>query len=536
MSALQDLLFAHRCTSIHQKIALDSLRHLQSDDAVNWQRLFLKHAESLLIGASAPDATFKDFRNHVLHVREKCWGGAVESVESWYKQTVESLEAKEWGKAAYAAGVLSHYYADPHMPLHTALTEEAGIIHRACERSVFRSYNHLAAILERDLGGYPDIKTPAGSRWLCEMVKTGARRSHEHYDVLIDHYNPAKGRWNPAAGLDDEIRVSLAECLGHAVVGFARILDRATRDAGVTPPKVWLAFNAVSARMRIPAMRWSRWRAGRRDTRIVKATYKEYRKLGKVINALPEDEQVVRRLHAEEVLKTTLETLNAIKPRPVGSKYGTGTYLRPMVAAAATRSVTTPHDRRAETAHAQLPANLVSPGHASSSNRSGSGRRQEEGQTARPGKPVPRLAKFHLDPSSSLADAPSIAHRTAEKLAAVGIRSVCDLLAKKPEDVAGRLKLGHVKPETVREWQVQARLACRIPNLRSLDVKILVACGICEPEELARCEALDLLDRVDLFISTSEGQRAIRGGSQPDLDIVTNWIESARHARTLKAA
>jgi hypothetical protein len=45
-----------------------------------------------------------------------------------------------------------------------------------------------------------------------------------------------------------------------------------------------------------------------------------------------------------------------------------------------------------------------------------------------------------------------------------------------------------------------------------------------------------LLDRVDLVSSTSEGQRAIRGGSQPDLDTISNWIESARHARTLKAA
>jgi hypothetical protein len=535
MSSLQDLLFAHRCTGTHQKVVLDSLRHLRSGDAEKWQRLFLKHAESLLVGAKAPDETFKDFRNHVLHVREKCWGGAVESVETWYKQIVESLRAKEWGKAAYAAGVLSHYYADPLMPLHTALTEEAGIVHRACERSVFRSYNHLAAILERDLGGYPDVKMPSGPRWLCEMVKTGARLSHEHYDVLIDHYNLAKGRWNPAAGLDDEIRVSLAECLGQAVVGIARILDRATLEAGVTPPKVWLAFDAVGARIRIPAMRWSRWRAGRRDSRIVRAIFKEFRKTGKVIKALPEDEQVVRRLHAEEVLKTTLETLNAIKPRPVGTKHGTGTYLRPMVAAAATRSVKTSHDRLPEAAQTQSLGNAASSGQENTSSRS-SRRGSDETRTPRPGKPVPRLAKFHLDPSSSLADAPSIAHRTAEKLAAVGIRNVCELLAKNPEDIAGRLKLGHVKPDTVREWQVQARLACRVPNLRSLDVKILVACGICEPEELAQCEALDLLDQVDLFISTSEGQRAIRGGSQPDLDVVTNWIESARHARALKAA
>ncbi len=174
-------------------------------------------------------------------------GGAVESAETWFKNTVVALHEQQWAKAAYAAGVLSHYYSDPLMPLHTAMTEEAGIIHRACERSVFRSYDHLTAILERDLGGYPDIKMPSGPRWLSEMVKTGARLSHEHYDVLIDHYNPAKGRWNAAAGLDDEIRVSLAECLGHAVVGFARILDRATFESGIAPRKVWLAFDSLSA-------------------------------------------------------------------------------------------------------------------------------------------------------------------------------------------------------------------------------------------------------------------------------------------------
>jgi len=531
MSSLQTLLFAHRCTNTHQKIVLDSLRHLRCDHAENWQRLFLKHAESLLAGASAPDVKFKDFRNHVCHVREKCWGGAVESVDHWYKETVESLHAQQWKKAAFAAGVLSHYYADPLMPLHTAISEEAGIVHRACDRSVFRSYDHLKAILERDLGGYPEIKTPSGPRWLGEMLKTGARLSHEHYDVLIDHYNLAKGRWSPAAGLDDEIRVSLAECLGNAVIGIARILDRATFEAGVPPRKVWLALDVASARLRIPAMRWSRWRAGRRQTGIVKAAYKEFRKTGKVIKALPEEEQTVRRLHAEEILKTTLETLNAIKPRPVGTKHGTGTYLRPMVAAA-TRTSAKANDPQSATGTEQAAARVIAAGKAGGS---GNGN-PKEAASSRPSKPVPRLAKFHLDPSSSLSDAPSIAHRTAEKLAAVGIRNVWDLLAKEPEDVVGRLKLGHVKPETVREWQVQARLACRVPNLRSLDVKILVACGICEPEDLARCEALDLLDRVDLFISTSEGQRAIRGGSQPDLDIVTNWIESARHARTLKAA
>ncbi len=531
MSVLQNVLFAHRSTSTHHKLVLDALRHLRRDDAEAWRPLFLKQGESLLAGSTAPDDQFKDYRNHVVHVREKCWGGAVEAAETWYRHTVDALRAKQWAKAAYAAGVLSHYYADPLMPLHTAQTEEAGIVHRACDRSVFRSYDLLTAILERDLGGYPEVKVSNGPRWLAELVKNGARLSHEHYDVVIDHYNIQKGWKNPPAGLDDELRVSLAECLGYAVIGIARILERAIDASGVTPPKCGIALAGMRAWFRIPAMRWTRNRAQARERRIVKAAFKEFRKAGKVTRALPEDEKTVRKLHAEDVLGTTLETLDSIKPRQVGTKHGTGTYLRPMSAAAAPVVSIEMKREALETESAAAGAGTSAGG---SKKVAGAAASEE---APRQSKPVPRLAKFHLDPTSSLADAPSVGNRTAQKLEAIGVRTVAQLLARSPEDVALRLKLGHIKADTVREWQIQARLACRVPNLRVLDVKILVACGICEPEDLAKCEALELLDRVDLFISTSEGQRAIRGGGhQPDLDVVTGWIESARHARTLKAA
>ncbi len=91
MSALQKLLFAHRCTSTHHKIVLDSLRHLRGENAEALAAALPQARRRILAGSIAPDQAFKDFRNHVLHVREKCWGGAVESVESWYKQTVDAL-------------------------------------------------------------------------------------------------------------------------------------------------------------------------------------------------------------------------------------------------------------------------------------------------------------------------------------------------------------------------------------------------------------------------------------------------------------
>lgn len=532
MSLLHNVLFSHRCTSTHHKIVLDALWHLREEQSDHWRRLFLKYSEAFLAGAQAPDEVFRDYRNHVLHVREKFWGGAVDAAQTWYKNTIESLTAKKWAKAAYAAGALSHYYADPLMPLHTACTEEAGIVHRACEAAIFRSYDHLMAILERDLGGYPDVKLPAGPRWLSEMVKSGARLSHQHYDIMIDHYSLPKGQRNPAAGLDDEMRVSLAECLGQAVVGFARILDRAIGESGVAAPNFRVGLAGIGAWCRIPSMDWARRRSNARDRRAVKSNFKEFRKTGKVINTLSPDAKNVRQLHAEEVLKTTPETLDAIKPRTVGAKHGTGTYLRPMATQQSPGSKSDSLSESPQSIAAQSTPEFLVVGNSRPVGHDD----QRAMPTERVGKPVPRLAKFHLDLSSALADSPSIGNRNAEKLAAVGIRTVSELLAKKPEEVVERLKLGHIKPDTVRDWQTQAQLVCRVPNLRALDVKILVACGICEPEELAKCEALDLLDRVDLFVSTSEGQRAIRGGSQPDLDIVRCWIESARHARTLKAA
>ena len=46
---------------------------------------------------------FKDFENHVLHVRDGYWGGAPDKAESWYGHLVSALKGKRWGEAVWAA-------------------------------------------------------------------------------------------------------------------------------------------------------------------------------------------------------------------------------------------------------------------------------------------------------------------------------------------------------------------------------------------------------------------------------------------------
>ena len=261
--------------------------------------------------------------------------------------------------------------------------------------------------------------------------------------------------------------------------------------------------------------------------RIVKAAFKEFRKTGKVIKALPEDEQTVRRLHAEEVLNTTLETLDAhqaasgrhqARHRHVSAADGAPD-IDPRSLAPVKRKATTPMRPRSQDAR---PATLEDV------DRTGARAEASRGNRS----PCPGWRNSISIRRRRWPTRPRSRNRTAEKLAAVGIRNVGDLLAQAARTMSpSGSSWDTSSPIRFASGRFRRGSPAESPICASLDVKILVACGICEPEDLAHCEALDLLDRVDLFISTSEGQRAIRGGSQPDLDVVTNWIESARHAR-----
>jgi hypothetical protein len=88
----------------------------------------------------------------------------------------------------------------------------------------------------------------------------------------------------------------------------------------------------------------------------------------------------------------------------------------------------------------------------------------------------------------------------------------------------------------IRAWQDQARLVCRIPNLRGHDAQILVACGVTTPEALCRMDPTALLAQASAFSSSTQGQRVLRGSQAPDLEEVKEWISWAAQSRALMAA
>jgi predicted flap endonuclease-1-like 5' DNA nuclease len=161
-------------------------------------------------------------------------------------------------------------------------------------------------------------------------------------------------------------------------------------------------------------------------------------------------------------------------------------------------------------------------------------KRERDATQVRDAKPARR--RFYLDTTSDVEQAPSIGAKMAERLKMCGIRTVADLLSADGDRLAAELGGKEVDGATVVAWQHQARLVCRIPELRGHDAQILVACGFSIAEEIATMKPAELLSFVSSYCGTPEAQRVLRNSPPPDLQEVTGWIEQARHCRVLGAA
>jgi predicted flap endonuclease-1-like 5' DNA nuclease len=502
MSLLYAVVFASRCRSNHHRLAVDALRHLRSPDAEAWRDLLLHYHKEYLDGAKAPDDVFKDFKNHVLHVRDNDWGGAAEACEEWHRRTVRALAARDWPQAAWSAGVMSHYYVDPIQPFHTHQTEEEGVIHRAVEWSFSKSYKAFQQILD-GRGGYPSIAAPSGEGWLAEMVREGARASNPHYEAVIEHYDFDKGVADPPSGLDQDLREIIAGLIGHAASGLANILDRAFEEAAVKPPKIGGNLQALFLTLEIPIQAVLKTIDDAKARAEVAAQYEEFRRTGKVRATLGDDDKVVRALYAAEVLKTPLSSLDAKWPREIGAKAATTT--RPRV------------KKKAEPASPKLAA-LPKAAPAA------------RAALAEPKKQKPASPRFTLDGEAPIVEAPSIGPKTGRRLESIGVKTVADLLSVSPESAQEQLRARHISAQVIRDWQAQAMLACTVPGLRSREAQALVACGVREATDLAGRDPAELTEAVAQWGLSEEGARAWGSAPAPTEDDVADWIGRAKKA------
>lgn len=147
-----------------------------------------------------------------------------------------------------------------------------------------------------------------------------------------------------------------------------------------------------------------------------------------------------------------------------------------------------------------------------------------------------REKRFYLSPDDDIVDAPSIGHRTAERLRAAGVRKVRDLLAAQPDELAQRLNARNISAAVIIAWQHQARLVITVPWLRGTHAQLLVGAGHPSPDAIAASDQAALLAAILRFTATREGQSVLRAGPPPDADKVAAWISYAQAAEAHRAS
>ena len=134
---------------------------------------------------------------------------------------------------------------------------------------------------------------------------------------------------------------------------------------------------------------------------------------------------------------------------------------------------------------------------------------------------------FHLTLDHDVVDGPTIGPKTAERLYPHGIKTVRDLLEAEPAALAVLLNNRHIMPETIADWQDQARLVCSVPGLRGTHAQLLVGAGYRSAGAIAAAEADKLCADVLAFAASKNGQRMLRNGDPPDIEKIKGWLEAA---------
>ena len=289
---------------------------------------------------------------------------------------------------------------------------------------------------------------------------------------------------------------------------------RQLAEAAVKPPQTSIDLHGYLASLDIP-IRWITKKLGdANDRRTVEAMYKEFKKTGKVIKTLPDDDKAIRAMHAKTVLRVPLKELDAKPLAPLGSKHVPRAAMPETATGSqdATRASAPPKPSAAvENAVAETPEASPAP--------------------KAPARAEPDMAEdSRLTLDSDVVDAPSIGKKTAARLNAIGIETIRDLMGIDPVTTAEALDVGHITAETVLDWQDQTALKMALPSLRVHDVQLLVGAGFRSIDDVAEARAGELFAAAKAHFEKPETRRIINDNNAPDPEEVLHWIELAKEA------
>lgn len=544
MKTIIAILRAAHCKSTHHYFAIDALDEVTSERGKMLGGLLLANYGDYLKGAKDPDNVFKDFENHVLHVRDGYWGGAAKTAEKWLDRCLKFLSANDWKEAAYAIGVLSHYFSDPFMPLHTAQSPRETIVHRPLEWSVCCSYEAIFK-MACDNSEFESFSLAQGSDWLSDGILRGATMANQFYDLLMDDYDMKESSKHPELALGFESKQSLARIFTWVLTGWGNVIDRIANESNATIPNGSLLLPTLLAGVQIPAKKIVAAIESAEQRKEVEKIIDEFQHTGNVVRNVSPEQRVVQKVRKERPeLRPSTEMVQravssdlmlkpkklqpATRPRPLPSKTISTSFHQlnttlPKTKAAHTQTetpnaATTQATPLMEAALRDTPPKRSTPdtSYKTESN---------DGPNNVISKPTKRPS---LTINCPIVDAPAIGPKTAVRMNNIGLNTIRDLMTQDAESIAAELNTKWITPKIVSQWQDQARLACQIERLSAAGSGLLVLAGIRTARDLSELNSADAFAMLQAAAQSSEGKRLLRDQGPPPLSTVQRWIDAAK--------
>ena len=124
---------------------------------------------------------------------------------------------------------------------------------------------------------------------------------------------------------------------------------------------------------------------------------------------------------------------------------------------------------------------------------------------------------------SNACDVLGLGPRAAGRLATVGVRTVKELLAAKPQAAADK----QFSAETIAGWQREARLLVAVPQLSGDAARILAAIEISSAERLARSTPTELIAKIEALWRSAESHSWLVAKAKPTTAEICAWIALA---------
>jgi len=511
---------------------MDALKKLRTPPAQRLGNLLLKYHDHYLEGAHAPDWRFKDFENHAIHADDDLGGGAAGKCREWLDKTRGYLNAGQWRKATYACGVLSHYFTDPIMPLHTARGPSGSQVHRPFAWSVFKAYDSIDQLAQASQSS-AEFQFAADESWIGKAVLAVAQISNRHFSLLLKSYEISGATEPPEYGLTRESQESLATLFAMAIDGWAAVLTRIADEVTVELPSVSLAIPTALAAVDMP-LAWLMRRFSEASTRrAVTSLLREHARKGAVVRHPAEEVQTVPGVNAATVVvesESQSVTADDLRLQAVencmvsGNDTGADTVIADL-GAPVFLSLAEARARMKGYSYS-APCELPDLSKENVLLRLGTVPVQSN-STNREHRP-----RNVIHSGSQLIESPSIGPKTAKRFERIGVRTIGEFVALSPDMLEAQLGTRWITAQLISDWQDQARLVCEVPELNGLYAQMLVAVGCRTAWQLRTANPNGLVAQLGQFCQTSEGQQILSMASLPTVDDTSRWIESARsHAR-----